>query len=86
MIKETITIADLLRSGTNINFTINSDDLRVVFKEIIAETKRELEEVVLSEKTETYLTINQAKKIFNVNESTLWRWNKIGYLKKTARA
>ena len=74
-------IQELLKSGVNFNITINSSDLRLVFKEMIEETKRELEEVVLSGKAETYPTINQVADIFNVNKSTLWRWNRDGYLK-----
>ena len=74
-------IQELLKSGVNFNITINSSDLRVVFKEMIEETKRELQEIVLNEKTETYPTINQVTEILNVDKSTLWRWNKSGYLK-----
>ena len=81
MTMETITISELLKSRANINFTINSEDLRLVFKEIIEETKRELEEVVLSGKAETYPTINQVADILNIDKSTLWRWNRDGYLK-----
>lgn len=81
MTNETTTITELLKSGVNINFTITSEDLRVVFKEMIEETKRDLQEIVLSEKSETYPTINQVTEIFNVDKSTLWRWNKSGYLK-----
>lgn len=39
-----------------------------------------MEEIVVSEKAETYPTIKQVSEILNVNITTLWRWNKNGYL------
>jgi len=44
-------------------------------------TKSELEEIVVSEKAEAYPTVRQIQEILHVDNSTLWRWNKKGYLK-----
>ena len=43
--------------------------------------KSELEDIVVSEKAETFPTVKQVSEILNVNITTLWRWNKNGYLK-----
>ena len=77
-------INEILKLGTNLtNLTISIGitDLREWHKEVIADTRRELEEVVLSDKAETYPTVKQVTEILNVNASTLFRWNKKGYLK-----
>jgi len=74
-------IIELEKSGFNITLAIKMEDLREVYKEIIEDTKRELEEIVLSDKAETYPTISQVANMLNVDKSTLWRWNVNGYLK-----
>jgi len=78
---ETNNIKELLRSGVNVTVAISVNDLRAIYKEVIDETKKELEEIVLSDKAETYPTVKQVSDILNVDNSTLWRWNKRGYLK-----
>ena len=48
---------------------------------MVQSTKKELEEIVLSEKAESYPTVRQVSEMLNVDSTTLWRWNKKGYLK-----
>ena len=74
-------IQDLLKTDANFNVTIGINDLKEWHKEVIAETRRELEEVVISDKAESYPTVKQVAEMLNVDASTLWRWNKKGYLK-----
>lgn len=73
-------IMDLINAGANINVTISLRDLQEWNKQVIAETKLELEEIVMSEKIETYPSPKQVSEILNVNLVTLWRWSKNGYL------
>jgi hypothetical protein len=73
-------INDLIKSGSNVTVAIGINDLREWHKEVIEETKNQLEELVLSEKAETYPTPKQVCEILNVDASTLWRWHKRGYL------
>ena len=80
MTMETITIAELLKSGTNITVAINLEQLKVWHKEVIEDTIRKCEDIVLSAKAETYPSPKQVSEILNVNLSTLWRWAKNGYL------
>lgn len=74
-------ISEILETGTNVTVSIRIDDLREWHKDVIQSTKRELEEAVISDKAESYLTIKQVSEMLNVNVCTLWRWNKSGYLK-----
>lgn len=71
---------DILKTGVNLTVSIGINDLREWQKETIENTKRELEEVVLSDKAETYPTPKQVSQILQVDLTTLWRWNKKGYL------
>lgn len=59
---------------------VGINDLMEWQKETIEKTKRELEEAIISDKTETYLSPKQVSQMLNVNLTTLWRWNKRGYL------
>ena len=74
-------IQELLKSDVNFTLSIGISDLREFHKEVIADTRRELEAVVLSDKAETYPTVKQVSEMLNVDLTTLWRWNKKGYLK-----
>ena len=71
----------LLDSGNNITVSVSLVDLKEFADTLIDHTKRELEEAVISEKSETYLTRIQGSEMLKVNLSTLWNWNKKGYLK-----
>lgn len=74
---ESETIKDLLKSGVNVNVTIGINELREFFKEVIIQTKKELEEVV----DETYLSTKEVSELLKIDATTLWRWNKSGHLK-----
>lgn len=76
-----MSIQEILKTGANVTVAIGINELREWHKEIIEDTRRELEEIVLSDKAETYPTVKQVAKILNVDASTLWRWNRSGYLK-----
>ena len=73
-------IQEIIKSGANVNFTVNAQDLNAWGKELIESTRRELEEVVMSSKMETYPSPKQVSEIMGVNLVTLWRWANKGYL------
>lgn len=60
-------------------FAISLDDLRAVIHE---EVLAAMAEYFRKPTEEEFLTIEQAAKILNVDRSTLWHWDKEGYLKK----
>ena len=70
----------LLDSGSNITVSVSLIDLKEFANTLIDKTKRELELAVISDKAETYPSPAQASEILAVDLSTLWRWNKKGYL------
>ena len=74
-------IQEILKTGANFTVSIGINDLKEWHYEVINSIKKELEEIVLSDKAETYPTVKQVSDILNVDNSTLWRWNKRGYLK-----
>lgn len=74
-------VQEIIKSGANVNVTINIEELRFILNEAIENTKRELQDIVLADKAETYPTVKQVSEILQVDVTTLWRWNKKGYLK-----
>lgn len=75
-----MSIQDLIKNEANVNITVNLRDLQEWHKGVIADTRRELEAAVISDKAETYPTPKQVSEILGVNLSTLWAWSKKGYL------
>jgi hypothetical protein len=74
-------ISELLNTGAiNVSVSIKIGELKEFAVYLIEETKKELQEVVLSEKMETYPTAEQVCEILNVNSTTLWRYGQKGYL------
>jgi len=73
-------IQEFLKEGSGISVTVGLEDLRKWHKEVIADTRKELEEIVLSDKVETYPSPKQTCEILDIDPSTLWRWHKKGYL------
>ena len=71
-------IPDLIKEGANVQLVINALDLREAFLQWAAEMKQS--EPVRQE--EVYLTAKEAAKKLGVDLSTLWRWDRSGYLKK----
>lgn len=71
---------EILNSGKNVTLAISANDLREWHKEVIADTKKELETAVIAEKSESYINAKQVTEMLNVDLSTLWRWEKKGYL------
>ena len=47
---------------------------------LIADTKKELEQLITDEKSETYPSREKVMEMLDVSQSTLWRWQKAGYL------
>ncbi|MBK5722177.1 helix-turn-helix domain-containing protein [Dysgonomonas sp. Marseille-P4677] len=73
-------LKEILSSGTNVTLAISANDLREWHKEVIADTKRELEKAVIAEKAEHYIDAKQVTELLNIDLSTLWRWEKRKYL------
>jgi len=75
-----MSINEIIKPGVNITVAVGINELREIYKELIAEVKKELEQTVLSDKAETYPSPKQVCDILGVNITTLWRWQKKDYL------
>ena len=73
-------LEDLLQTNANISLTITLDDLRTFSNELIQSTKKELEAEVIAQQNESYLTRLETCDFLKVDQSTLHRWSKRGYL------
>ena len=60
---------------------ISREDLKQWAKELILETKSNLEEAISKSKNDRLVSIDEATQILGVNRSTLWKWGKKNYLK-----
>ena len=75
-----MSLTELLQTNANISVNVTLDDLRTFSNELIQKTKNELEAEVTAQKNETYLTRLETCEFLKVDQATLWRWAKRGYL------
>jgi predicted DNA-binding transcriptional regulator AlpA len=73
-------LSEIFKSGTNLTLAISIEDLRTWHNEVIEGAKKELEDLIIAEKNEIFLSADQTAEMLSVNKSTLWRWEKAGYL------
>lgn len=69
-------IDKILSEGGKVQLVINALDLKEAFLQWSEETKKE------EPREESYLTAKEAAAKLGVDVSTLWRWDRSGYLKK----
>jgi len=69
-----------MMNETNITVSVGLTDLREFAKDMIRQTKREWEDLVVAQKSETYISRQRAGEMLDVDLTTLWRWAKQGYL------
>lgn len=70
----------LAKECPSLQVTITLGDLMEANTLLIADTKRELEQLITDQNTETYPSRDKVMEMLGVSESTLWRWAKNGYL------
>ena len=73
-----MTIKGLVNAGSNVHLMINAEDLRIYSESLIKDTISRLSP---KKEKEVYLDVKQTCDILQVDRSTLWRWDKTGYLK-----
>ena len=74
-------LINFLTNNAGVNVTINAGQLIEAIDYCVNKTRKELEQQITDANCETYPSVNQAAKVLDVDKSTLWRWNKQGYLK-----
>lgn len=73
-------IVELAKQYPELNLTVRAGELVEVIDYCVNKTRKELEQQITDANTETYPSPDQVAKILDVNKSTLWRWQKAGYL------
>ena len=71
---------DLEKDFPQIIISIKLSDLLESNRQLIKETKQQLEQQISEVNTETYHSISEVARILNVSKTTLWRWDKQKYL------
>ncbi len=74
-------IEELINGGVNITLAISPADLKEFAQSVADATRLQIEREIADGKTETLYTIEYVAEKLSVNRSTLWRWDKNGYLK-----
>ena len=78
-------ISEILSSGANVSITVSADDLRTFFAEVAQQVINQ-EKAAQAAKNDVEM-LNQAQvcSYFGVSKATVWRWEKIGYLRPATR-
>ena len=71
-------IMEVMVSGSNVSVTMNLADLKEAFSLWNEEAKQRIP----SQETENYLTLEETASMLGCSLNTLWRWDRIGYLKR----
>ena len=74
-------LIELAEQYPNVSFTITAGEMVEAINYCVSVTRKELEQQITDANTETYPSPEKVAEILDVNKSTLWRWNKSGYLK-----
>lgn len=73
-------LINLVKECPDLVVSIKLSDLLAANTALIADTKKELEQLITDEKSETYPSREKVMDMLDVSQSTLWRWQKAGYL------
>lgn len=73
-----MSIIDLLNYGEQVSITITPMQLEEFALSIIAKVKEEQQQ---AQQPETYMMPDEVAKLFGITRNSLWRWNKLNYLK-----
>ena len=78
-------ISEILSSGANVSITVTADDLRTFFAEVAQQVINQ-EKAAQAAKNDVEM-LNQAQvcSYLGVSKATVWRWEKIGYLRPSTR-
>ncbi len=75
-----IDILSLAKEAPGTIIAVRADDLIEANNRLIDQVRADLEKEIAEKKTATFLTRETVLETLNVAPSTLWRWQKSGYL------
>ena len=78
-------IKDILSSGANVSITVTADDLRVFLTEVAQEVVNKEKAAEAARNDVEMLNQAQVCSYLGVSKATVWRWEKIGYLRPSTR-
>ena len=74
------TVIELAKQCPDVNITLKAGELIEAIDYCVNKTRKELEQQITDSNSETYPSPKRVCEILDVDASTLWRWNKRGYL------
>ena len=78
-------ISEILSSGANVSITVTADDLRVFLTEVAQEIMNKEKAAEAARNDVEMLNQAQVCSYLGVSKATVWRWEKIGYLRPSTR-
>ena len=78
-------ISEILSSGANVSITVTADDLRVFLAEVAQEVMNKEKAAEAAKNDVEMLNQAQVCSYLGVSKATVWRWEKIGYLRPSTR-
>lgn len=70
-----------LKKNMDMTFVyMTREEFQEIIDTTIAKTLEQFEKMIVEERSDRLLTTNEVSKQFNVDASTLWRWEKRNYL------
>ena len=78
-------ISEILSSGANVSITVTADDLRVFLTEVAQEVVNKEKAAEAARNDVEMLNQAQVCSYLGVCKATVWRWEKIGYLRPATR-
>lgn len=78
-------IQDLLNNGANVSITVSAEDLRVFFAEVAQQVINQEKAAEAAKNDVEMLNQAQVCSYLGVSKATVWRWEKIGYLRPSTR-
>ena len=70
----------LVKERPEVMLIVKAGELREMVQFCVLETKKSIEQQITDLNTEKYISPQKTAEVFDVNLSTLWRWQKQGYL------
>jgi predicted DNA-binding transcriptional regulator AlpA len=73
-------VKELMSLGGNLTVSVNLDELRTWHDELVASNEVSRSPTAKPQHQEELLTRKEVLKMLGIDASTLWRWDKTGYL------
>lgn len=73
-------LIQIINSGVDVSLTVRASDLKEFASYLVEHTKSELILTITEDKQEVYLTPAEVCEFLKIDTTTLWRWEKRGYL------